>query len=341
MADLTLVGIDLAKSVFQLQGNDAKGKAMFKKKLSRAELAPFIQQLPLTTIAMEACGGAHFWARKFQGFGHTVRLISPQFVKPFVKGNKNDAADAAAICEAAVRPSMHFVPIKSCWHLDVQTIHRVRERLVTSRTALTNELRAILIESGLAVSQGIETLRVFATGLVAERSELLTPMCRETVADLITELSSIEERIAVQNRRLEDIAKKSEVFGRIIEVRGFGLLGATAIMAAVPDPSVFKNGRQFAAWLGLVPRHSGSGGKNKLGRISKRGDRYLRCLLVHGARSAVRTAPKKNDKLSMWINSLRERRGYNKAAVALANKNARIIWALLANGESYNSTKAA
>ena len=211
MTELTLVGIDLAKSVFQLQGNNMKGQAKLKKKLSRNELAPFIQQLPLTTIAMEACSGAHHLARKFKGFGHEVRLIAPQFIKPFVKGNKNDAADAAAICEAAVRPSMHFVPIKTSWHQDVQTIHRVRSRLVKSRTSLVNEMRAILAETGLVVVQGIEPLRRFATQLVAERSEELTPMCRETIADLLDELTTLEGRITVQDRRLDEVVKTSDV----------------------------------------------------------------------------------------------------------------------------------
>lgn len=341
MSELTLIGIDLAKSVFQLQANDSKGRAKFRKKLSRSELAPFIQQLPATTIAMEACSGAHHLARKFQSFGHEVRLIAPQFVKPFVKGNKNDAADAAAICEAAVRPSMHFVPVKTSWHLDVQAIHRVRSRLVGSRTALVNEMRGILAETGLVVVQGIEPLRQFATRLVAERSEELTPMCRETIADLIDELATLEDRIAVQDRRLEDVVKVSDVCRRVMKVRGVGVVGATAIVAAVPHPSAFKNGRQFAAWLGLVPRHSGTGGKNRLGSISKRGDRYIRCLLVHGGRSAVRIAAKKDDKLSTWINGVKARRGYNKAAVALANKNARIIWTILAKGTAYDVEKAA
>jgi len=336
----TVIGIDLAKNVFQIQANDDKGRVVIRRRLSRAELAPFVQQFPLSLIAMEACGGAHFMARKFCGFGHDVRLISPQFVKPFVKGNKNDVADAAAICEAAVRPSMHFVPIKTMWHQDLQAIHRVRSRLSANRTALANQMRGILNESGHVVRQGITPLKRMAMKLVHDQRDGLSPMCRTTIADLLAELHEIEEKIAVNDCRLQETAKQNEVCQRLIKIKGIGKILATALVAAVPEPQVFKNGRQFAAWLGLVPRHSGSGGKNRLGRISKRGDKYLRCLLVHGARSAIRKSEKCGDRLSQWVSAIKERRGYNKAAVALANKNARIIWAMLAKGEAFCLEKA-
>ena len=340
MKTITVVGVDLAKNVFQMQANDERGKAVLKRRLSRTEMAPFFQQLPATTVAMEACGGSHFWARKIRGFGHDVRLISPQFVKPFVKGNKSDAADADAICEAAVRPSMHFVPIKTTWHQDVQTIHRVRSRLSTSRTSLANQMRSILAEAGHVTRQGVAPLRQIAMGLVHASDDSLTPMCRETIADLLVELDEIEEKLAVNDRRLEKIAKENEACQRLVKIKGIGKITATALVAAAPEPKAFKNGRQFAAWIGLVPRHSGSGGKVHLGRISKRGDKYLRCLLVHGARSAIRRSEKCADKLSAWVSSLKERRGYNKAAVALANKNARIVWAILSKGEDFRLEKA-
>ena len=336
MKNITILGIDLAKNVYQIHANDERGRTLLKKQITRKDLIPFISQIPQCVIAMEACGGSHFLSRKFSSFGHEVKLISPQFVKPFVKGNKNDAADAAAICEAAVRPSMHFVPTKEVWHQDVQIIYRVRERHSTQRTALCNQIRGILAESGLVTRQGINPLKTFIRELLADESESISQMCRITLADLLEELRELEEKIEVNDDRLKKIAEENEACRRLMKIKGLGKITATALVAAVPNPKVFKNGRQFAAWLGLVPKHTGTGGKNQMGRISKRGDKYLRCLLVHGARSGIRKAEKQEDSLSKWVSGLKERRGYNKAAVALANKNARIIWAMLAKNEDYN-----
>ena len=333
MGNVSVLGIDLAKASFQLHGIDERGKRVVGKTLKRHQLEAFVANLAPCTIAVEACGSAHWWAGRLAQYGHNVKLIAPQYVKPFVKGNKNDRADAEAIAEAASRPSMRFVPVKTSAHLDLQAIHRVRSRLVAQRTALTNEMRGILFEQGVVVAQGIETLRVLVVSLLRGGcNEEITPMCKETIADLLAELGDLEERIAMAERRLEMHARDSDVVQRLMTVPGVGLITATAMVAAVPDPHSFSNGRQFAAWLGLVPRHTGTGGadKNRLGRISKRGDRYLRCLLVHGARAVLLHVDKRTDRYGRWAAQLKAAKGWNKAAVAMANKNARIIWALLA-----------
>lgn len=342
METVTLIGIDLAKSIFHLQGNDSKGRCIYKKKLNRSDLLIFIQSQKPCIVAMEACCGAHQWARKFKAFGHNPKLISPQFVKPFVKGNKNDWNDAAAICEAAVRPSMRFVAIKSGWQTDLQAIHRVRTRLSHHRTGVMNEMRGILAETGVVINQGVTPLKKIAQSICLFESALdVSKMCRETIADLLCELTDIEERISVQEKRMKEIADKHPVCNQLMKISGIGKITATALVAAVTDPNEFKNGRHFSAWLGLVPRHSGTGGHNRIGSISKRGDKNLRCLLVHGARSSIRTVAKRNDRTSLWAASLKEKHGYNKAAVALANKNARIIWAILAKGTEYDVNFAA
>lgn len=342
MNKVSVLAIDLAKTSFQLHGNDERGKCVEKKTLKRPQLEAFIANTPPCTIAMEACGSSNYWAWRFAEHGHTVRLIAPQYVKPYVKGNKNDKADAAAIAEAATRPSMRFVPVKPAALLDLQMIHRVRERLVGQKTALVNETRAILFEQGITLAQGISTLKAFATGLLrGETKETVTPMCKETVADLIAELGDLEERIAVSDRRLERFAAESDACKRLQTIPGIGVITATALVAAIPDPRAFQNGRQFAAWLGLVPRHSGTGGadKNKIGGISKRGDAYLRRLLVSGAHSVLRTVDRRTDQGAVWIRDLKERKAWCRTAVALANKNARIIWSLLVTGETFNAAK--
>jgi transposase len=344
MGNVSLLGIDLAKASFQLHGNDERGKRVVSKTLGRKHLESFIANLPPCTIAMEACATAHWWGGRFAQYGHSVKLIAPQFVKPYVKGNKNDRADAEAIAEAASRPSMRFVPLKTATQLDVQAIHRVRTRLVAQRTALTNEMRGILMEQGIALAQGIDTLTEFVATLIAGAPEtLVTPMCRETMIDLRAELAEVQEHIAVAERRLEQYARDHDAVQRLMTVPGVGMLTATAVVAAVPDPRVFKNGRQFAAWLGLVPRHEGTGGadKNRNGSITKRGDRYLRSLLVHGARAVLRLIDKRSDHYGKWAMKLKAERGYNRAAVAVANKNARVIWALLAGTKCFDADVAA
>ena len=337
MQKVTMLGIDLAKTSFHIHGCDASGKKIVSKALKRNQLELFVTNLEPCTIAMEACGSAHWWARRFVGLGHSVKLIAPQFVKPFVKGNKNDRADAEAIAEAASRPTMRFVPIKNSQHLDVQAIHRVRSRLVSQRTALTNEMRGLLYEHGVVLAQGIATLRTFVLSLVHGDVEGVTPMCKETMADLLSELSDLEERIAVTEKRLKHFSGTSETVARLLTVPGIGLITATALLAAVPDASAFTNGRQFAAWIGLVPKHSGSGGadKNRMGRISKRGDAYLRRLLVHGARSVLKVIDRRTDRYGKWAANFKSSKGWNKTVVAMANKNARIIWSLMVSAESF------
>ncbi|MDQ3233838.1 MAG: IS110 family transposase [Pseudobdellovibrionaceae bacterium] len=291
---------------------------------------------------MEACGSAHYWARRFQSAGHQVKLIAPQYVKPFVIGNKSDRIDAKAIAEVAVRASTPSVAVKSDEHLDLQAIHRVRERLVRSRTAVCNEIRGLLFEHGICLSQGMRALRLAIAGISdGSLYPELSQSCRITVTDLYEELLDTDDRIKRNEQRLEHFAKDSEACQRLQSIPGIGLITATALVAATPNPGCFKNGRQFAAWIGLVPRHSGTGGahKNKLGRISKRGDPYLRRLLVHGGRAAIQYVDRRDDAAAQWIRRLKDKKGWNRACVALANKNARVAWALLNSNATYDSKK--
>tara|TARA_B110000967_G_C18810197_1_gene523159 strand:- start:278 stop:1270 length:993 start_codon:yes stop_codon:yes gene_type:complete len=320
---ISVLGIDLAKNTYQLHGVDGVGKAVLKKRISRNELAAYIAGLPPCRIVMEACGGANYWARVFQRSGHQVKLISPQFVKPFVKTNKNDANDAEAIVEAASRPSMNFVPIKQVEQQDIQSIHRVRSRVVKNRTALINEIRGLLLEYGIAIPLGAAKVKRFLCEIIANNKNELTDLSRECMRGLYEELIEIE-------------ARQNKTCNRILKIPGVGDLTATALVAAIPDAREFKNGRHMAAWLGLVPRQSSSGDKQTLLGISKRGDRYLRTLLIHGARSALSHYKKTDTLYGRWLFDKKASLSFNKAAVALANKNARIIWSLLSRGEEFN-----
>jgi transposase len=341
MKDITVLGIDLAKAVFQFHGNDEKGKCILKKKLSRNQVLSHVVAMKKCVIAMEACGSAHYWGRKFVAAGHEVKLIPPQFVKQFVKSNKNDAADAEAIAEAAVRPNMHVVPLKTVEQIELQGMLRVRQRLIKNRTALSNQMRGFLYEFGIVFKQGIGQLKILVPGLISGKdASELTATCRTTLADLHSEFLEIEEHLEVIDARIKSEAAKSDSVSRIQEVPGVGILTAVAISSAAGDAKVFKNGRQFAAWLGLVPMHQGTGGKNRTLGISKRGDPYLRSLLVHGARSALIRASMRTDPLSAWAMKLKEKKGWNKASVALANKNARIIWALLTTEGRFDAKRA-
>jgi transposase len=332
---ITVLGIDLAKSVFQLHGVDSTGKTVLRKKLSRGQLLTFIANTPACLIGMEACSGSNYWAREFQKLGHQVRLMSPQFVKPYVKSNKNDAADAEAICEAVQRPTMRFVTGKQIEQQDIQCLHRVRDRLVRSRTALANEIRGLLLEYGIVIPKSLSKLRSGFPIMLEDHADQLTSMSSDFFAHLLKEFRSIDERIAVYDDKIKAVFQAHPVCKRLAQIPGIGPLTATVLVAAVADPASFKNGRQFAAWLGLVPRQHSSGGKERLLGISKRGDSYLRMLLIHGARATLRWVDPKEDRRSRWAKQLIERRGKNRAAVALANKNARTVWALLARGEEY------
>jgi transposase len=284
---------------------------------------------------MEASNGAHYWARILSELGHEVRLISPQFVRPYVKSNKNDKNDAEAICEAVGRPHMRFVPAKSAEQLAVQAIHRIRSRLVTTRTRLANQIRGLLAEHGIVIARDMAKLRRRLADIVGGGEHTLNDLVRSLVVDLQEELMEIDRRIATYDRRIRELVRMSEPCQRLSKIEGIGPLCATALVAAIGDRQCFKNGRQFAAWLGLVPKQQSSGGRTRLFGISKRGDRYIRTLLIHGARAVLGRVRTKEDPRSQWLKKLRQRRHPNIAAVALANKNARIAWAMLTHGDIY------
>jgi transposase len=337
---LSVLGIDIAKHVFHLVGMDAHGTIVVRKRLYRAQVMAFIMQLPPTRIGMEACGGAHYWARCFREHGHEVMLMAPQFVTPYRKANKNDLRDAEAIAEAMTRPTMRFVPVKSVAQQDLQALHRVRERLMKARTALINETRGLLHEYGIIVPQGAATFRKHALEKLVTEATKLSASGLALFQQLLEELAALDARVATYDAQLAQVAQQHPVCQRLMTIPGLGELTATALVAAVSDTTQFKNGRQFAAWLGLVPRQHSTGGKSRLLGISKHGDSSLRKLLVHGARSCLRWVGRKRDRRSQWVQALIERRGWNKAAVALANKNARVAWALMGTEQVYRVAEA-
>jgi transposase len=333
--NVTILGIDIAKQVFQLHGLDKKGKVVLRKQVSRKKLTEVIVNLPPCVIGMEACGGANYWARVFEKIGHTVRLISPQFVKPYVKSNKNDYNDAEAICEALTRPTMRFVPIKRVDQQDIQSLHRIRDLIIKDRTALVNQIRGLLAEYGMIIPQGVASVRRRLPAILADTDNELTGLGRELFSELYRRLLAFDQGIAGYDRRIKRVFEAHPMCQKMAKVEGIGPMTATAVVAAVGDAKMFKNGRQMSAWLGLVPRQCSSGGKNILLGISKRGDRHLRTLFIHGGRAVVKQVSNKKDSRSQWIRNIKNRRGANVAAVALANKNARIIWALMTSEEAY------
>ena len=333
---LKRIGIDLAKHVFQVHGVDSHEQVKCRKQLKRGQMLDFFRQLEPCLVAMEACGSSHYWARELIKLGHEVRLIAPQFVKPYVKSGKNDANDAEAICEAASRPTMRFVPVKSAEQQASQSLHRIRSRLIRARTALVNEIRGLLGEFGLVITQrgAAAAHRLLQQSLETPDNGLPGKM-RELLRELQDELLAHDARLSKFDQALQQEARSDERCQRLMNVEGIGPISATAIVAAVGDAKQFSSARQFAAWLGLVPSQHSSGGKNQLGSISKKGDTYLRTLLLHGSRSALLACKEKTDRRSLWVQQLQCRRNTNIATVALANKNARIIWAILSKGESY------
>lgn len=335
MQKINVIGIDLSKKVFQVHAVDARGNVIMLKQFSREKLMQFLANTPSCIVAMEACASSHNWGRVIRAMGHTVKLIPPQFVKPYVKTNKNDAADAEAIAEAATRPGMRFVPIKEVWQQDILMIHRIRERLIKMHTALMNELRGLLSEYGIVIPQGASHLCRRIQQLLGEENCLLSNIAREAIGELYTELIELDQRLDGYEKRIRGISQSNETCQRIETIPGIGPTTSTAMVASVGDPSTFKNGRQMAAWLGLVPKQNSSGGKTVLLGISKRGDKYLRKLLIHGARSVLINVKGKKDKRSRWIEEKMYTRGFNKTCVALANKNARICWALMRYHTSY------
>lgn len=332
---LTRIGLDTAKQVFQVHGVDEHGKTRLQKQLARARVLEFFANLPPCLVGMEACAGTHYWARELGKLGHTVRLMAGQFVAPYRKSGKNDANDAEAICEAVGRPNMRFVAVKSVEQQAILAVHRARSLLVEERTALVNQIRGLLGEFGIAVAQGIDRLRRAMPELLEDGENGLPGLARETFAELLGQLRATDVRVAHYDWRIEALAREMNAAKRLMAMAGIGPVTATALVATVGDAKVFSNGRQFAAWLGLTPRQHSSGGKSKLGRISKRGDVYLRTLLIHGARSALRLTMNKSDPKSQWAEALKQRRCNNIAAVALAARHARIIWAMLARGTEY------
>jgi transposase len=333
---LKRIGVDLAKQVFQVHGVDSHEQVKCRKQLKRHEMLDFFRQLEPCLVAMEACGSAHHWARELGKLGHEVRLIAPQFVKPYVKSGKNDANDAEAICEAASRPSMRYVALKSAAQQASQSVHRIRSRLIRARTALVNEIRGLLGEFGrVEARRGIAATRRLLQLSLEEADNGLPGEMRELLTQLNDELQGHDERLSRLDHMLQRQAREDERVGRLLQVEGVGPISATAIVSAVGDARQFSSARQFAAWLGLVPSQHSSGGKERLGSISKKGDTYLRTLLIHGARSALKACKDKTDRRSEWLQQLQCRRNTNIATVALANKNARIIWAILSRGECY------
>lgn len=333
--NITTLGIDIAKNIFQLHGTNKQGKVVLKKRLRRSQLLAFMQNLPPCLVGMEACGGAHYWARKFQGYGHTVKLMAPQYVKPYIKTNKNDVNDAAGINEAVGRPTMRFVGIKALWQQDIQTLHRARSRLMQLRNTLSSHTRGLLMEYGLVVPKQIGQLRQALPLILGNADNELSVAMRALFAGLYEELQSADKLISEKDKQILAIHRESELSQRLGDIEGIGPLTATAFISAVGDAKMFKRGRDCSAWLGLVPRQHSTGGKTVLGSISKRGDRYLRTNLIHGARSVISRIGHKTDARSRWLQQLKARVGMNKACVALANKNARILWALMASGERY------
>ena len=339
--EIEILGIDLAKRVFQLHGADRHGHAQHRSKVTRAALLQAVHELRPRVIAMEACSSAHHWARRFQGLGIEVRLISPQYVTPFLKTNKNDRNDAEAIVEAACRPAMRFVTVKSVDQQDMMAAHRVRQLLVDQRTALINQVRGLFGERGIVIAQSPEALKRAMPEILKQCEGELTSFCQTLLMELLQQVHVLEERIAPAEAWIKSFMKSSALCKKITAIDGVGPITATAIVAAVGDAKEFNNGRHLAAWLGLVPRQYSSRGKSRLKGISKRGDSYLRTLLIHGARSVLRYAVGKVDARSRWLQELVARRGYNRAAVALANKNARVIQVLLSSEDVYRPTGAA
>jgi transposase len=341
MKEYKIVGIDLANKVFQIAALNQANKVVFNKKVSRKKFVQTVQQLPPSTIAMEACGSANYWARKFTDMGHTVHLVPAQHVKAFLKGqNKNDARDAVAICEAALRPNVHFVPIKTVEQQDLQMLHRVRQRFVSQRTALANQIRAYLRENGIVVPAKLHNLINALPSILEDAENGLSDSARMLINLLFEELKQGKNRVDEIDKQLKQRITRDEDCQRLLDIPGYGPIVVTALIAAIGNGAQFSSGRGLSACLGLTPRHFGTGGKTTVMDTTNAGNSYLRYLLIHGARTVTTWCKNKDDKLSRWIKKLIARRGKHKAIVALANKCARIAWALLTRKETYNIKQA-
>jgi transposase len=336
MGEVITIGLDIAKSVFQIHGVDADGAVVIRKRIGRAKVIEFFGALPPCLVGMEACATAHQWARELKMLGHDTRLMPPSYVKAYVKRGKNDAADAAAICEAVTRPSMRFVPIKSVGQQSALMLHRTRDLLIRQRTQLINALRAHLAELGLVAAKGRQGLQQLIAAMAESSDERLPGDARFACQSIVAQLHALQSQINGLDKRITQAHRANADSKRLDAIPGFGVILSTAVVATMTDPKAFKTGREFAARIGLVPRQNSTGGKERLGSISKQGDRYLRRLLVVGAISIVRTARMWPDKYP-WAIELLGRRPAKVVAVALANKMARIAWAVLAKGEDYRA----
>lgn len=332
---ITTIGIDLAKAVFQMHGVDERGKTVLRKQLKRKDMLSFFANLPICLIGMEACGSAHFWARELVKFGHTVRLMAPQFVKPYVKTNKSDRNDAEAICEAVARPNMRFVPVKTDEQQAVLALHRARQGFVKARTAQGNQIRGLLAEFGIVIPKGIGHVAKSLPEILEDGENGLPGMMRELLLRLGENLKQTNKQAGELEQKIKLWHRGNEQSCKLEAIAGIGPMTASAFVATVGDAKSFKNARQVPAWLGMVPRHDGTGGNVRMGKISKRGDVYLRTLLIHGARATIRHVERKTGPVDGWLKNLLARRHKNIATVALAAKNARIAWALLAHERGY------
>jgi transposase len=335
--EITTIGLDIARRVFQAHGVDASGKAVLRRKLQRGEVLTFFKGLPACLVGIEACATAHHWAREIRALGHEVRLMPSSYVKPYVKRGKTDAADAEAICEAVTRPTMRYVPIKTAEQQAVLMLHRTRDLLVRQRTMLVNALRGHMAELGVIAPQGISRVGDLLAMILGEDEATLPKLAREVPRGLAEELEAVGNRVKKVEAAILTWHKENEASQRLTTIPGIGPITASAIVATVTDPTHFNSARQFAAWIGLVPKQHSSGGKQRQGGISKQGDRYLRRLLVLGATAVIRHAGTKDTPEVMWLKSLLERRSARLASVARANKTARIVWALLVRGEIYRA----
>lgn len=337
--NITTIGIDLAKNSFSLHGINERGIACLKKTVSRKKLLSTLANLPPCLVGMEACSGAHYWARELSKLSHDVRIMAPKFVVPYRKGGKNDNNDAAAICEAVSRPDMRFVPVKSAEQQAVLSLHRVRQGLIRQRTGLINQLRGLLSEFGLVIPKGRYQTHQYIPSILEDAENGLPDLARELIHDVWQRYQDTCAQVLKADRRLSALARESTQAKRIMTIPGVGEQVSTAMVASI-DPKQFSNGRQLAAWIGLTPRQYTTGGHVRLGRITKQGDKYLRMCLIHGARAVIANLGDKQDKVSCWIRELIARRGYKRAIVALAARNARLIWTLMIKQEDYRIVPA-
>lgn len=333
---LTTIGLDIAKSIFQVHGIDATGKPSLRKTLRRSEVLRFFANLPPCLVGIEACHSSHHWGRELTKLGHRVRLIPTQYVKPYLLGGKNDANDAAAICAAVMRQGIHAVAIKSAEQQSVQSLHRMRQRLILERTAKSNQIRSMFAEEGLVFPISIAQLRRRVATTIGDECSGITPILRRLGALYLEQLAGLERWLGDLNVQLQQIATEREDCRLLTSIPGIGPIVATALVGTVGDPRQFKNGRQFAAWAGLTPRQRSSGGKARLGGITKQGDVYLRTMLIQGARAVTRFVARRSDREAVWLQRLMQRRHKNVAIVALANKIARVAWAVLTKRTPYS-----